>query len=289
MSETPIVYKAPRRPWLALLRPGQWIKNAFVLAPLVFAGSFKNPGAIAEALIAVAFFCIAAAATYVLNDLLDAPRDREHPKKRHTRPIAAGLVSPLRARWLLAALYAVLIVGLAVSPRALVAIWGYVVLNFAYTVWLKHIPVVDLFAIAASFVLRVFAGALALDVPVSSWMFITTLSLALYLAAVKRRRELGSSGSGARSVLQQYTLSLLDTYAQVAAVGAIIFYSLFAATVRPALVSTIPLVLFGLFRYWYIVDRQGLGESPTDALWTDWPLAVTVLAWGGLCLFAVWA
>jgi len=280
--------KAPRRPLLALTRPKQWVKNGFVLAPLVFAGAFRDRRAIADTLVTMVFFCIASAATYVLNDLLDAPRDREHPTKHYTRPIAAGRVTPARARWLLAVLYAVLIAGLAVEPRPLVAVWGYVVLNVLYTLWLKHMPVVDLFAIAGSFVLRVFAGGLALQAPVSSWMFITTLSLALYLAAVKRRQELESNGSGARAVLERYSLKLLDTYAQVAAVGAIIFYSLFATTVRPALVSTIPFVLFGLFRYWYITEQSGQGESPTDAVWTDWPLAVTVLAWAGLCLLAVW-
>lgn len=280
--------RSPRWPVLALLRPRQWVKNAFVLAPLIFTGEFRQPAALGRTLLVLALFCVASAATYTLNDLMDAPQDRLHPTKRYTRPIAAGLVSSGQARLVLALLYGVLLGGLWFDYHALLAIWGYVLLNLAYSLKLKHVPVVDLFTIAASFVLRVYAGALALDAPVSAWMFITTLSLALYLAAIKRRQELASSGANARAVLEQYSLKLLDTYGLVAAVGAMVFYGLFAATVRPGLIATVPLVLFGLFRYWYIVEQGGMGESPTDAIWTDWPLTLTVLLWGGLCAYAVW-
>ena len=122
------------------------------------------------------------------------------------------------------------------------------------SVWLKHQLVVDLFVIAIGFVLRVYGGAVILDLVLSSWMFVTTLSLALFIAALKRRQELVLSGDGARPVLQLYTKELIERYALMAAIGALLFYSLFVITTRPELVLTIPCVLFGFFRYWYVIE-----------------------------------
>jgi decaprenyl-phosphate phosphoribosyltransferase len=268
-----------------LLRPRQWIKNGFVLAPLIFSGEFAHPEAVVNALIATALFCAASSATYVFNDLIDRRADAAHPVKSRTRPIASGAVSPSAARSLLVALYALVLAGFAWNPATAAVAVGYVVLNIAYTLRLKHVPVIDIFTLAAGFVLRVYAGAVALDVPLSSWMLATTLSLALYLAAVKRRDELAASGDGARSVLRYYTLPLLDRYAQTAALSALMFYGLFVVTIRPKLNVTLPLVLFGLFRYWYIVETGRTSESPTDAVWSDWPLILTVIAWAAVCVW----
>jgi len=195
---------------LRLMRPRQWIKNSFVLAPLVFARAFTDPGQVADAAIAFALFCVASSASYVLNDIVDVERDRLHPTKRHSRPIAAGTVSIGAAVGLFAACYAVLIVGWFWSVNTMLAIFAYLALNVAYSFWLKHQPVLDLFSIAVGFVLRVYAGALALAVPLSSWMAVTTLCLALYLAAIKRRQELASNGSDSRAVLALYTPALID-------------------------------------------------------------------------------
>ncbi len=175
---------------IKLMRPKQWVKNGFVLAPLVFSRAFLDAVAVSHALLAVLLFCIASSATYIINDMHDIERDCRHPKKSKTRPLAAGIVSVPAALILLAALYAVLVWGWFVAPKVVMVIAAYLVLNLAYTFVLKHQPVVDIFTIAIGFVLRVYAGAMALDVPVSSWMFITTLCLALYLAAVKRRQEI---------------------------------------------------------------------------------------------------
>lgn len=273
---------------LRLLRPRHWIKNGFVLAPLIFSGSLVRPQAVAAALVTTLLFCIAASATYVFNDLVDVDADQLHPAKAKTRPLASGLVTRSRARVLLGVLWALLLPGFIPVPGAAAVIGLYVVLNLAYTLRLKDIPVVDLFAIATGFVLRVLAGAVAIGVPLSSWMLITTLCLALYLAAVKRRDELALSGNPGRRVLESYTVPLLDRYAERAALGAIVFYCLFVITVRPALVATVPLVLFGLFRYSFVVDRAAGGESPTDAIWHDVPLLLTVAAWGALCTFLLW-
>lgn len=271
-----------------LMRPRQWIKNAFVVAPLIFSGQFAQPGAIANSVFAVVLFCLAASAVYVFNDLHDLDADRRHPVKRYSRPLASGAVTVAGAWWTFGVLCTTVALGLLVSVETTSVVLGYIALNVAYTRKLKEVPVVDLFCIAAGFVMRVFAGAVAISLIPSGWMLITTLCLALYLAAVKRRDELAGNGDTSRAVLRQYTAPLLDRFAERAAMSSMVFYGLFVITVRPALVTTIPLVLFGMFRYSYVVDRTGAGESPTDALWRDLPLALTVVAWTALCAVVLW-
>lgn len=269
-----------------LIRPRHWVKNAFVLAPAVFAGVFVHLDDALRALAAAGMFCLAASAVYVFNDLLDAPTDRLHPVKQHARPLASGALSMRTGRLVLVALLAALAASMIAFPAPAATIAGYLALNAAYTLWLKHVAVVDLFCIALGFVLRVYAGAEAVDVPLSSWMLITTLALALYLAAVKRRQELATSGPDARRVLDSYTLPLLDGYAQTAASASVVFYSLYVIEVQPQLAITVPFVLLGIFRYSYLVQTRKIGESPTDALWTDPPLILTILGWGALCVYS---
>ena len=273
---------------MRLTRPKQWVKNGFVLAPLLFAGQFLNADALANALWAVTLFCVASSATYIVNDMHDVERDRKHPKKSKTRPIACGAVPVRKAQYLLVVLYAVLIVAAFWKPMVMLVIATYVLLNLAYTFYLKRQPVLDIFTIATGFVLRVYAGATALSVPVSSWMFITTLCLALFLASVKRRQELNQSGSEGRQVLEEYTVPLVDRYAEMSAAGALLFYSMFVMSARPELVVTVPLVLSGLFRYWFVVEALEGGESPTDALLADAQLILTLLLWVGACTWAIW-
>lgn len=273
---------------MQLMRPRQWVKNGFVLAPLLFSGHFLNPGAIYPALLATWLFCLGSSSVYIINDLRDIEADRGHPKKSRTRPLASGAVSVPAALVLLGCLYAALLGGWFAAPKVIGVIFVYLLVNLAYTFVLKQLPVLDIFTVAAGFVLRVWAGAVALQVPVSSWMFITTLCLALYLAAVKRRQELTGSGAGSRQVLQKYSVELVDRYAEMSATAALMFYSIFVMSAKPELVISIPLVLFGLFRYWFVVDTLGGGESPTDALLTDWPLLLTVLLWALACGYALW-
>ena len=273
---------------IRLMRPKQWVKNGFVLAPLVFTGQFLNADAVGQVLIAVALFCLASSATYIINDIQDVERDRKHPKKSISRPIASGAVPVSTALFLLGLLYAVLMTAWFLWPTVVAVIIAYSLLNVAYTFFLKQQPVLDIFTIAIGFVLRVYAGAVALSVPVSSWMFITTLCLALYLAAVKRRQELSQSGTDARQVLQKYSVSLVDRYAEMSATGALLFYSMFVMSARPELVITVPLVLFGLYRYWYVVEALDGGESPTDALFSNVQLLLAVLLWVAACVWAIW-
>jgi 4-hydroxybenzoate polyprenyltransferase len=272
---------------LRLLRPRQWVKNAFVLAPLVFAREYLHVASVEKSLIAFAMFCIASSAVYIMNDIHDVERDRLHPIKRQKRPLAAGTVSVRTAILTQALLGAILVAGFLAVPALLVPLLAYLALNVAYTFWLKEQPVLDIFAIASGFVLRVWAGAEALSVPLSSWMAITTLCLALYLASIKRRQELQTAGSDARRVLLQYSVALVDRYAEMSAVGALIFYSLFVMSTNNKLSATIPLVIFGLFRYWFVVDNKDEGESPTDVVLTDWPLIACIVAWAGVCVVAL--
>jgi decaprenyl-phosphate phosphoribosyltransferase len=270
---------------IQLLRPRHWIKNLFVLAPLIFSGRFTLESARLLALFGTLMFCVAASMVYILNDLADRESDALHPAKRLTRPLASGAVSVNAARAVLVILAAMLLAASAVSVPLVIVLIAYIILNLLYSNWLKRIPVVDIFCVAAGFVLRVYAGAVVIDVPLSSWMLVTTLAIALYLAAIKRRDELEVQGDAARAVLGQYTVPLLDRFALMASVCAMVFYCMFVVTTRPVLAFTIPFVLFGIFRYWFLVDRQGRGESPTDALWSDRPLAITVVLWGILCAY----
>lgn len=270
-----------------LLRPHQWIKNGFVLAPVVFAGQLFDVEAITTTFASLGLFCIASSATYILNDLVDIESDRKHPKKSKTRPLASGIVSPKEAIVLLICLYIFLTLGLVKIPQVAPVIIAYLLLNLAYTFYLKNQPVLDIFTIAIGFVMRVYAGALAIDVPVSSWMFITTLCLALYLASIKRLQEIRQSGAQSRGVLDQYSENIVERFAEMSATGALIFYSLFVVSARPELVISIPFVIFGLFRYWFIVDKFSEGESPTSTLIRDPQLIATIVFWVSVCIWAI--
>lgn len=264
------------------MRPVQWVKNGFVLAPLIFTGLFTQASAISNALQAVVLFCLASSAVYIVNDYRDIESDRNHAVKSRTRPLASGEVSKQSALALLAVLLAILAAGVWLHPAVMGVIACYMVINVAYSFVLKHQPVLDIFTIAVGFVLRVYAGAVVLDVSLSSWMFVTTLCLALYLAAIKRRQELVQGGTQGRKVLEYYTVPLIDKYAQMSATGALLFYTLFVMTARPELIETIPLVIYGFFRYWFVVETTTDGESPVDALLHDWQLLFTLALWVGI-------
>ncbi len=272
---------------VTLLRPREWVKNTFVLAPLVFAGAFAERALVYQALLAFGLFCVAASAVYILNDLRDIDEDRQHPVKSRTRPLASAAL-PIPVAWgLLVALYAVLVAAMVLLPAVGLVLWAYIGLNIAHTLFLQRQPVIDIFSISIGFVLRVYAGAEAIAVPVSEWMFVTTLCLALYVAVQKRRQEMNWEAGTGRAVLREYSKELLDSFAQIAATAALVFYSLFVMSTRPELVFTIPVVLFGIFRYGWLVNSRAAGESPADTLLTDVQLLATVAVWLGLCAWAI--
>lgn len=270
---------------IKLIRPKQWVKNSFVFAPLIFSGLFLNWSSIESTIYAALLFCLAASAVYIVNDLKDIEKDKVHPEKCLKRPLASGAVSIKSALILLIIIYITLGFSWFFNPILFYVISAYLLLNWAYTFKLKHEPVIEIFIVAFGFVLRVYAGAVALDVPISNWMFVTTPSISLYLASIKRRQELINSGSQGRGVLEHYSVSLIDRFAEMAAISSIIFYSLYVMDVQPQLIITIPFVMFGLYRYWFIVETLDEGESPTDVIIQDPQILITVFTWVAFCIW----
>jgi len=273
---------------IKLIRPKQWVKNGFVFAPLVFSGEFLNLSSIHSTLLAALLFCLAASAVYIVNDLKDIENDRAHPEKCTKRPLASGEVQPQSAFILLVLIYLTLTSAWFILPNVIYVITAYLIINLAYTFKLKNEPVIEIFIVAFGFVLRVYAGALALNVPVSHWMFITTLSVSLYLASIKRRQELIQSGIQSRGVLAYYSVRLVDRFAEMSAVITVVFYSLYVMDKQPDLILTVPFVIFGLFRYWYIVETLKGGESPTDVVIQDKQILITIFLWLIFCIYVLY-
>jgi 4-hydroxybenzoate polyprenyltransferase len=278
------------------LRPGQWSKNFFVLAGVVFAHQVGEPGQVLRALAAMAAFCLLSSAGYVFNDLQDLEKDRIHPRKRH-RPLAAGAI-PVPVGWGLAALLTIAGLGLSLMLGPIMG-WlavGYLVLNLFYSLLLKHLVLLDVMAIAVGFVLRAVAGVEALSPrpELSPWLLVCTFFLALFIAVGKRRHErvtLATEAELHRSTLAEYPPELLDQLVPVVTGATILGYAIY--TISPAtsghdasgrLVLTIPFVVYGVFRYLYLVYRQGHGGAPSELLFRDWPLLVNLVLWGAAIL-----
>lgn len=265
---------------LRTMRPRQWAKNLAVLAPLFFAKSVKSPQLLLQALLAFVAFSWVASSIYVLNDFVDKKKDALHPEKKH-RPMAAGHLSNLQV-FLLGA-FCFLFGAWAAWHTGVWEFWSilasYVVLQVAYTFLLKHWVIVDVMAIALGFVLRVLGGAVVIAVPVSNWLFLCTLLLAVFLGFAKRRHELSVLATDAKSHranLEDYSLPLLDQMMSVVAGACIVAYGLYS--VAPDTVAhvgndrmkySVPFVVYGIFRYLFLVHRKGLGGSPEKVLLSD--------------------
>ncbi len=272
------------------LRPKQWLKNGLVFFALVYALQLGNVPLLIEAILAAAAFCAISSAGYVVNDVRDAKLDRRHPTKRF-RPIASGQVSTQLGVVLALALAAGgFALAAVVGPAFVVVCLAYVAITVSYSLWWKHIVLLDVFAVSAGFVIRVVAGAVAVDVPVSPWLYVCTILGSLLIALGKRRSEIVEMDEDAeahRPALEHYTVPFLDHLIVITATASVMAYSLytFSAENVPknhAMMATIPLVLYGVFRYLYLTMVKGLGGSPEELLLSDRSLAVSV----GLFLFA---
>jgi 4-hydroxybenzoate polyprenyltransferase len=275
---------------LASLRPRQWTKNLLVLAGLIFSQSIHQPVLAARALAAFLIFCLLSGSSYLINDVFDAERDRSHPQKRH-RAVASGRVpAPVAATVGSALVLSACAAGFALSVRfGLVAV-AYAVLLTTYSVGLKHVVIVDALMIAAGFVLRALAGVVVIDTEFSDWLLLCTILLALFLTFGKRRHELLALEEGAaghRPILTEYSPQLLDQMIAVVTASTLMAYALY--TVSPEtqaklgttrLPFTIPFVLYGIFRYLYLLYRRDLGGDPSEHLLTDRALLVDVALWG---------
>lgn len=273
---------------LRALRPRQWTKNVFVFAALVFARRVFVPVAFAQALAAFVCFCLVSGAVYLINDILDVEQDRLHPRKRR-RPIAAGELS-IRLAWVSAAVLIAVALGGAflIRPALAGVLLAYVVVQVAYSLVLKHQVILDVFTIAAGFVLRAAAGAVAIAVAMSPWLYVCMILGALFLGLAKRRGEimlLNEEAGSHRRILEEYSATLLEEMIAVVTSSIVMAYSLytFSAENLPrnhAMMLTIPFVLYGIFRYLYLVYRRNEGGSPEELLLTDVPLLTCIVLWG---------
>ncbi len=270
------------------MRPKQWAKNAFVFAALVFDGRLFETPLLARATLAALIFCLVSGVVYLVNDLGDIEKDRQHPKKRN-RPLAAGELSPTTA-----IVAAVVIIGVSV-PLAFVlstglgaVLMGYFVLQVAYTFVLKNLAIIDVLSVAAGFVLRAVAGAVVIGVVISPWLYVCTTLLALLISFSRRRHELvllESEAVNHRASLDDYTVHLLDHMIAVAASTTVIAYSLYTflapnVPANHAMMLTIPFVLYGIFRYLYLIHVQNEGGSPEEMFLKDKPLLLNFGLWG---------
>ncbi|CAN5645956.1 decaprenyl-phosphate phosphoribosyltransferase [soil metagenome] len=275
-------------PLLRAMRPLQWTKNGLVFAAMIFDRKFTDASSIGLAILAAICFCAASSATYLLNDVRDAERDRIHPKKRF-RPIASG---ELQQRTALIAAGALAIgaigIGALIRWEFAVVLIGYLTLMVAYNTVLKQLAIIDVFAIGGGFVLRAVGGAVAIDVPISPWLYVCTMLLALFVGFGKRRQELTSLAEDAtahRESLHGYTVALLDQFINILAAATVIAYSMYtfdAAAVprNHAMMLTIPFVIYAIFRYLLITQKSDLGGAPETLLFADKPLLLSLIGWG---------
>jgi 4-hydroxybenzoate polyprenyltransferase len=274
---------------LAAMRPRQWIKNLVVFAALLFSLKLLDRVAFGRAFVAFLLFCATSGAVYLVNDLFDVERDRRHPTKSR-RPIASGALGFVPAIVTVAVLLSgSLVIGFALSPPFGAVLLIYASLNLAYSMWLKEVVILDVMVIAAGFVLRAVGGGLVIDVSISQWLIMCTILLSLFLAFCKRRQELETleAAHEHRAILSEYSVAFLDQMINVVTASTVVSYMFYTMSPdveqrlgTPYLYLTVPFVLYGIFRYLYLVHRHGRGASPTQALLTDRPLLVCVALWG---------
>ena len=284
--------------WLELLRPYQWTKNLFVLAPLVFGRRLLDPPSGGQAAAGFVLFCSASSAAYILNDILDVESDRLHPVKKE-RPLAAGAVAPAAAAAVSLALGAAAVAGALILSRPLAAAVAlYLALNIAYSVVLKHVVILDVLAVAGGFLLRVLGGAWLLAIEPSEWLILCALLLALFLGFGKRRQELvllSGQGGMHRRVLQDYSPYFLDQLIGVVTASTVVCYMLYTMSDRTVrffgtrnLVWTVPFVLYGIFRYLYLIHHRNRGGDPARVVISDAPLLGTIVLWLAACLAVIY-
>ncbi len=277
-----------------LLRPKQWVKNTFVLAGILFGAQLHNAVLLKAAALAFIAFSLMGSSVYVLNDYIDRESDKLHPTKRH-RALASGAVTPLQAAIMGIACVGISLAAAALADVRVVAIVvAYLAINCAYSLGLKHQAVIDVFCIASGFMLRILAGTWGIRIPPSGWLILTGMFITLFLGFSKRRAEWTEVGGAhaRRPVLELYSRELLDTFLSITATGTVLSYGLYtldSATIAlhhtNKLIYTLPFVLFGLFRYLFLLHRRNKGENPSADVFTDHQIIVCGLAYGACALW----
>ncbi len=276
------------RALIKTMRPKQWVKNVFVLAGIFFDGRIRDPERLKNSLLAFAIFCLLSGAVYLVNDLVDIERDRAHPKKRF-RPLASGELSPRVAQVAAVILFAGCLAGsFAISLGFGLAALTYAILMILYSFVLKNVVILDVMAVAAGFVVRVYAGTAAAQVTrFSPWLYVCTTLLALFIAINKRRHEmllLDREANNHRAILEEYSVPFLDEMTSVVTAATLVSYSFYtfsAPNLPPnhAMMFTIPFVMYGIFRYLYLIHTKGLGGAPEDIVLHDRPTLIAILLW----------
>ncbi|MBI3591372.1 MAG: decaprenyl-phosphate phosphoribosyltransferase [Candidatus Melainabacteria bacterium] len=280
------------------MRLNQWHKNGFIFIPLLFAGDLFHPKIIIKCIVAFIAFCLASSSVYIFNDLSDVEFDKKHPEKKN-RPLASGKISTEIAVFLVIVLSIIaLLIGTFCFYKVAWVIAFYIILNLFYSLYLKNIVILDIFCIALGFILRVVAGTFISTVPPSHWIVIMTLALALLLGAGKRRSDLLNlehSVKSHRKVLSLYSLTTLDQMIVILAAMIIITFSLYTVSDyaikrfnTDALVYTVPFVIYGLFRYIYIINDKGGTADPAKIILSDLQMFICVVFWLAACVMIIY-
>jgi len=271
------------------MRPGQWSKNLFIFAGLIFSGNLFHPEVLIRVGSGFILFSLVASSIYIFNDIMDVEYDRAHPEKKN-RPVAAGLLSVPAAHAGAIVFAAAGLIGALTLDRVFFAILlSYLIINFAYTIKIKKMVILDIMCISSGFVLRVLAGTELAEVTPSDWLILCTIMLSLFLGFSKRRHELAVTGAKAvshRKVLGEYSLSFLDQMIAVATACTVMSYALYTVSPQTVyrfgtrnLVFSIPFVIYGIYRYLYLIHQKNMGGNPTRELVRDVPLLINALLW----------
>lgn len=274
---------------IKLLRPKHWIKNLFVFGPIIFSNNFLNMHLIINNILTFISFCFISSTVYILNDIVDIDKDKNHPQKCK-RPLASGKVSIFTAIIVGIILCTVsLIISFNLNIHIFIVIIIYLINNIAYSFKLKNLIIIDVFSIAFGFILRVLAGSFATGVPASSWIILCTLFLSLFLGFSKRRNEvisLGKNASSHRKNLSKYNIKFLDKIINISLTCTIVFYSIYCilGTSSNLFIWTSILVILGIIRYYYLIYFEAKFDNPTDLILKDKQLIFIILLWGISCL-----
>lgn len=303
--------KSQLYPLIISLRPGQWIKNGLIFTAIIFNGQLTNSVLFSRCVWGFLAFCFLSSASYLINDLIDAPFDRQHPQKKH-RPIASGTLSPnlaLQAALILA--FSALFISLFLDFIFFLFGLGFIVLHLLYSFKIKKIAVLDILTIASSFMIRTYAGEVLTGYHVPIWLVLTVVFISLLIASGKRRSELVLEGSTTRKALQDYQIQLLDFYNSTFANAALLSYALFTFFSQPPefsepltrfllinfpqalgrkwlMAATFPFVIVGIMRYAQLVYEENKGETPEKLLIGDLPLTLIVIGWGLVAILVIY-
>ena len=287
------------RDFLKLIRISHWIKNLFVFVPIIFSLHLFEIDYFIKTLITFLLFCLSSSVIYVINDIVDLDADKQHPVKKN-RPLASGKIS-IKSAYLIAGILIFLSTFLSYyfDKGLLIIILIFILLNISYSLYFKHKVILDIFAIAMGFSIRVYAGAFIIDVPISSWLILSTIFISLFLAVMKRHSELKRFENDAdiktRKVLESYSIEFTKQMATVAASGLVTCYALYTVAERTVksfgtenLIYTTPFVVFGIFRFMYLEYINQKGENTTEILLTDFPTILNLLLYFITCILIIY-